>query len=82
MSGSANRFFSLRTAAGGVVLRLLLVIHGTEDSLIAPELGKRLFDAATGRKAFVLIPGGSHHNTNSLGQEQYRAAMAELFGLR
>ena len=60
----------------------LLVVHGAEDSLISPELGRRLFDAATGRKAFVLVPGGSHHNTNSLGQEQYRAAIAELFGLR
>ena len=60
----------------------LLVVHGADDSLIAPELGKRLFDAATGRKAFVLVPGGSHHNTNALGQEQYRAALAELFGLR
>ncbi len=60
----------------------LLVVHGAEDSLIAPELGKRLFDAATGQKAFVLVPGGSHHNTNSVGQPQYRAALAELFGLR
>ena len=60
----------------------LLVVHGAEDSLIAPELGRRLFDAATGRKAFVLVPGGSHHNTNALGQEQYRLALAELFGLR
>ena len=60
----------------------LLVVHGAEDSLIAPELGKRLFDAATGRKAFVLVEGGSHHDTNALGQDQYREAIAELFGLR
>ena len=60
----------------------LLVVHGSEDSLIAPALGQRLFDAAIQPKAFVLVPGGSHHNTNSLGQEQYRAAIADLFGLR
>ena len=60
----------------------LLVVHGQADTLIAPELGKRLFDAATGRKAFVLVPGGSHHNTNLVGQEQYRAALSDLFGLR
>ncbi|MCU0762813.1 MAG: lysophospholipase [Hydrogenophaga sp.] len=59
----------------------LLVVHGSNDRLIKPELGQRLFEAATGRKAFVLVEGGSHHNTNSVGQPQYRAAIAELFGL-
>ncbi|WP_342131532.1 alpha/beta hydrolase [Hydrogenophaga sp. OTU3427] len=60
----------------------LLVVHGNEDRLIPPELGRRLFDAATGKKAFVLVEGGSHHNTNAVGQEQYRVALNELFGLR
>ncbi|MBE0588336.1 MAG: alpha/beta fold hydrolase, partial [Hydrogenophaga sp.] len=59
----------------------LLVVHGGADRLIQPELGRRLFDAATGRKAFVLVEGGSHHNTNSVGQPQYRVALADLFGL-
>lgn len=60
----------------------LLVVHGGHDQLIRPELGRRLYDAATGRKAFVLVEGGSHHNTNAVGQAQYRVALAELFGLR
>jgi alpha-beta hydrolase superfamily lysophospholipase len=60
----------------------LLVVHGADDHLIPPELGRKLFDAATGRKAFVLIEGGSHHNTNSVGQPQYRVALNALFGLR
>jgi alpha-beta hydrolase superfamily lysophospholipase len=60
----------------------LLVVHGANDQLIPPELGRKLFDAATGRKAFVLVEGGSHHNTNSVGQSQYRVAINELFGLR
>ena len=60
----------------------LLVVHGSEDRTIAPELGRKLFDAATGKKAFVLVEGGSHHNTNSVGQPQYRVALAELFGLK
>ena len=58
----------------------LLVVHGAQDQLISPELGRRLFDAATGKKAFVLVENGSHHNTNSIGQPQYRVAMTELFG--
>ena len=60
----------------------LLVVHGSEDRLIPPELGRKLYEAATGRKAFVLVEGGSHHNTNSVGQPQYRVALNELFGLR
>jgi hypothetical protein len=29
----------------------------------------------------VLVQGGSHHNTNSVGQPQYREAIARLFSL-
>lgn len=58
----------------------LLVVHGAQDQLISPALGRRLYDAALGPKAFVLVENGSHHNTNSLGQPQYRVALAELFG--
>ena len=60
----------------------LLVVHGGDDRLIQPELGRRLYEAAKGRKAFVLVEGGSHHNTNSVGQAQYRTALTTLFGLR
>ena len=59
----------------------LLVVHGSDDALIKPELGRRLFEAATGRKAFVLVQGGTHHNTNAVGMAQYQQALANLFGL-
>jgi uncharacterized protein len=59
----------------------LLVVHGDQDQLIQPALGQRLYEAAQGRKAFVLVEGGSHHSTNAVGQAQYRSALAELFGL-
>ena len=49
--------------------------------MIAPESGKRLFDAAAEPKRFELVQGGSHHNTNSVGQAQYRAAIKALFVL-
>lgn len=58
----------------------LLVVHGSDDQLIQPALGRRLFEAARQPKAFVLVEGGSHHNTNSLGQAQYRVALTGLFG--
>ena len=58
----------------------VLVVHGSEDRLIPPALGRRLFDAAAEPKAFVLVEGGSHHNTNAVGQDHYRAALPALFG--
>ncbi len=60
----------------------LLVVHGADDRLIQPELGRRLFEAARGPKTFVLVEGGSHHNTNALGLPQYRQAITQLFGLK
>ena len=59
----------------------VLVVHGSEDSLIRPELGRLLYDKAREPKRFMLVEGGTHHNTNSLGQGQYREALAQLFGL-
>lgn len=60
----------------------LLVVHGAADSLINPTLGKKLYDAATVPKMFVLVEGGSHHNANSIGQAQYREALTQLFRMK
>jgi uncharacterized protein len=59
----------------------ILVVHGSNDSLIRPELGRALFERAAAPKRFVLVEGGSHYNTNALAQSQYREAMRDLFGL-
>lgn len=59
----------------------VLVVHGSQDTLIRPELGQGLFERAREPKRFVLVEGGSHHNTNAVGQPLYRQALAELFGL-
>lgn len=47
----------------------LLCSHGDEDEVIPYELGRKLFEAAPGRKQFVSIPGGTH---NSQMPEEYR----------
>ncbi|MDO9357682.1 MAG: alpha/beta fold hydrolase [Polaromonas sp.] len=60
----------------------LLVVHGGEDRLILPSLGRKLYEAAAQPKLFVLVEGGSHHNTNSVGQAQYRQALAQLFSMK
>ncbi len=75
-----QRFDSVRKV--GAIGSPLLVVHGSEDRLIAPALGRKLFDAAAGPKEFLLVEGGSHHNTNSMGQAHYRDAIARLFSLR
>lgn len=59
----------------------LLVVHGSEDALIPSALGERLYEAAKGKKQFVLVEGGTHYSTMTLGQPQYRQALAELFKL-
>ena len=60
----------------------LLVVHGANDNLIASDLGRRLYEAATGIKRFILVEGGSHFSTMSVGQSQYREALRDLFSLR
>ncbi len=75
-----QRFESIRKVAD--IGSPLLVVHGSDDSLIRPTLGRQLYEAARGPKQFVLVEGGSHHNTNSVGQRQYREAVASLFHLK
>ena len=60
----------------------LLVVHGSDDTLVPGDLARRLYDAAGGRKRFVLVEGGSHHSTMSVGRAQYREAVQQLFSLR
>jgi pimeloyl-ACP methyl ester carboxylesterase len=60
----------------------LLVVHGDNDSLITSELGRKLYEAAQGRKRFVLVEGGSHFSTMAMGAAKYREALADLFSLR
>lgn len=59
----------------------VLVVHGSADSLIPPELGRALYERAPEPKRWMLVEGGSHHSTNGIGQGQYREAVAALFGI-
>lgn len=60
----------------------VLVVHGSADRLIPPELGKALYERApVTKKKWVLVEGGSHHSANSVGQAQYREAVREVFGI-
>ena len=75
-----QRFESVRKVAR--LKSPLLVVHGDSDSLIDVSLGKKLYEAATGRKQFVLVEGGSHFSTMSVGFSQYRDALSQFFSLK
>jgi fermentation-respiration switch protein FrsA (DUF1100 family) len=59
----------------------VLVVHGSEGRMVPHQLGRALFDKAREPKRFVLVDGAGHHNADDIGQQQYRQALAELFGL-
>jgi uncharacterized protein len=73
-----------RFEAGEKIARVkapVLVVHGSNDGLIRPELGRALYDKAVAPKRFVLVEGGTHYSTSGMGQSLYREALRELFGL-
>jgi alpha-beta hydrolase superfamily lysophospholipase len=59
----------------------VLVTHGTRDSIVPFQMGERLFEAARSPKRFIRVEGAGHHNLSGAAFEDYRAAMADLFGL-
>ncbi len=59
----------------------VLVVHGSEDHLVPPTLGRALYERAPGRKRFLLVEGGSHHDSSARGLDEYRVAVRELFGV-
>ncbi len=74
-----ERFDSI--AAVAKVKAPLLIVHGSEDSLVPARFGRQLYEHATGPKRFVLVEGATHSNSTRRGEAQVRAAMKELFGL-
>ena len=74
-----QRFDSARKI--GQVKVPVLVVHGSRDTLIRPDLGRALYERAAEPKRFMLVEGGTHYSTNGVGQQQYRDALHELFGV-
>lgn len=74
-----QRFESVRKV--GKIGSPLLVVHGANDNLIRSDLGRRLYEAATGPKRFLLVEGGSHHSTMAVGLPLYREALTQMFRL-
>lgn len=59
----------------------VLIVHGAADRFVPTRFSEALYEAATGPKKLLLIDGGTHNNSMRTGAEQYRRALAELFGL-
>jgi uncharacterized protein len=59
----------------------VLVVHGAQDRLIQPSLGRALYDHAREPKRFILADNGTHHNAQAMVSDQVRDAMHSLFGL-
>lgn len=49
----------------------LLFFHGDRDRIIAPRLGRRLYEAAPEPRAFETIPGAGHNDTVQKGGRPY-----------
>ena len=49
----------------------LLVLHGDRDGIVPFSMGKTLFEAANGPKAFYVIQGAGHNDTYAAGGEAY-----------
>jgi fermentation-respiration switch protein FrsA (DUF1100 family) len=56
----------------------LLYIHGSSDTLIPFDLGKRLFAAANEPKIFYEIRGADHNNTYEVGGSEYFARLLQF----
>ena len=74
-----ERFDSLATVP--LIKAPLLIVHGSEDSIVPSRFGQMLYEHATAAKRFILVDGGTHSTTSWRGAEQYRAALREFFGL-
>jgi uncharacterized protein len=59
----------------------VLVVHAADDSMIAPQLGRALYERALPPKRLVLVEGAVHENTGAVGQAQIQQALHELYGV-
>ena len=56
----------------------ILMLHGSADTTVRVELGRRLRDAAPPGVRWVEFPGGSHSRLHSQAPEIYRRAFTEF----
>ena len=71
-----SRFDSLSKMQG--VQNRLLILHGSNDDIIAIDMARELFEAAGEPKVFYEIAGAGHNDTYLMGGEDYFAVLREF----
>ena len=56
----------------------LLILHGSNDDIIAIDMARELFEAAGEPKVFYEIAGAGHNDTYLMGGEDYFAVLREF----
>jgi hypothetical protein len=59
----------------------VFIAHGASDHLIPSRFSSALFEAAHEPKKLLLVDGASHNNAMIVGERDYLAALAQLFGI-
>ena len=55
----------------------VLIVHGQRDNVVPAKFGRKLFDAASDPKTFILLPDGGHSDLYSHGAWQHYQAFLE-----
>lgn len=53
----------------------VLIVHGTADPYVPSRFSEELYQAAQEPKNLLLVPGGTHNNSMSLGRDAYTQAI-------
>lgn len=59
----------------------VLVVHGSLHTMVAPALGRALYEHALPPKRFMLVEGAVHEDTDVVGHQLYRVALRDLYGV-
>ena len=57
----------------------VLIVHGTDDPYVPSRFSKALYEAAAQPKQLLLIKGGNHINSITLGSREYAKALRQAF---
>jgi fermentation-respiration switch protein FrsA (DUF1100 family) len=71
-----NRFASIDKI--GLYHGPLLIIHGTQDTIIPFDMGQMLFDRANAPKRFYAVPGADHNDVALTGGRPYVQAIDDF----
>jgi uncharacterized protein len=73
------RFLHLEKVMGKLTPRPLLMIHGSADTYIKPEMARRLFALAREPKELWIVEGAKHNQALQIAEDAYRQKVLEFF---